>query len=176
VRLFAAVWPDEPVRERLRALPRPETDGVRWTGETQWHVTLAFFGDQDEAAADALGGVVLAAAASLGDPPSATAGPSTRLLGRGVLCVPVGGLEAAAAAVRDGAAALGFEREARPFTGHLTLARALGRRPVPRVLAGQPFEAAWSVGTLTLARSTLGGAGSRYETVAAATVGRDGPP
>ena len=41
-RLFVAVWPPDDVLDRLAVLPRPEVDGLRWTDQDHWHVTLRF--------------------------------------------------------------------------------------------------------------------------------------
>ena len=85
--------------------------------------------------------------------------------------MPVGGLDAAAAAVRDEAARRGLPFDVTPFVGHLTLARARGRRGrVPSHLVGRPLSARWPVAELRLVRSLRGSRGSRYETVATATV------
>src|SRR5262245_40965961 len=67
--------------------------GVRWTTRAQWHVTLRFLGQAPlGAATEALAAVVATAA-------SADVGPRLRRLGRGVLCLPVGGLGDLAGAV-----------------------------------------------------------------------------
>ena len=51
MRLFLAVWPSPEVVDVLRALPRPDTPGVRWSTEDQWHVTVEFLGECDLAPA-----------------------------------------------------------------------------------------------------------------------------
>ncbi len=139
---------------------------------TRWHVTLAFAG---EVAAPAIGAwevAVRAAATRLGHPPEAVLGPATATLGRAVLCVPVAGLEAASAAVREEAAVRDLSFDPKPFLGHLTLARARGRRGrVPRALEGRAMAARWPVGELCLVASRTADEGARYETLAAATIG-----
>ncbi|MGH9082735.1 MAG: 2'-5' RNA ligase family protein, partial [Acidimicrobiales bacterium] len=146
----------------------PQVPGVRWTDAAQWHVTLAFLGEvpggRTAALVAALEGALVGAAA----PPVASLGPAVAVLGRGVLCVPVAGLDGLATGVRQalGAGAAGEP----PFTGHLTLARARGGRRVPPALVGQSVAAAWPVEEVRLVASTLGPGGSRYTTVARATV------
>ena len=60
-------------------------------------------------------------------------------------------------------AAAGVAPASRPFTGHLTVARARGRAALPRGLSGSPVAGRWVVDEVTLVESTLQGArGSRY--------------
>jgi 2'-5' RNA ligase len=78
----------------------------------------------------------------------------------------VGGLDALAASVVARTAALGEPPPDRPFSGHLTLARAKrGDRGVAG-LAGVAFTASWEVGEVTLVASTLHPHGARYDIVA----------
>ncbi len=104
----------------------------------------------------ALGGVRAAAT-------EAALGPRTQRLGRGVLCVPVGGLEDVASAVVAATAGLGRAPDHRTFRGHVTLARVEGRARPP--LTDLPVST-WPVATFALVRSHLGGGPARYETVA----------
>ena len=159
MRLFVAAMPDGSTVDRLREAcggwPRPKGAGLRWTGPDQWHVTLRFLGsiDPGEAAA-ALDGLGWAAA-------EARLGPATALLGRGVLMVPVDGVDGLAGAVAAATGDLGGLREDRPFTGHLTLARARGR--VPAGWAGRPVAGALPVAEVCLVRSETLSKGARYE-------------
>jgi 2'-5' RNA ligase len=172
VRLFLAAWPPPEVADVLAALSRPDVAGVRWTPPARWHVTLRFLGDVDDPADAAA--ALAAAAGSQAGPPVAEAGPRTEVLGGAALVVPVRGLEAVAAAVERATAAIGRRPEARPFRGHLTLARA-GRGPVAagslRGVAGAPVSTRWLVREATLVRSTLGRGGARYEVIATAALG-----
>lgn len=151
----------------LEQLPRPEVVGLRWTAPEQHHVTLDFLGE----VADRL---VVALAAALVDwarpesPVVATAGPATRRLGRGVLCVPVGGLEAMANGVRAAAGQFGTTRDDRPFAGHLTLARTGRRGRLPDELVGAAVIARWEVREVRLVASIPGPSGPRYEPLALA--------
>ena len=162
MRLFVAVWPPPRVIEALAALPRPDVAGLRWTSPEQWHVTLRFLGDADEGAAvDAFRRIVFEREVE------ATLGPATGRFGRRVLHVPVHGLEEVAAATVAATAGVGRPPDSRPFAGHVTLARARGRRGVDmRPLAGVAVSGSWTVGELTLVASHLGGnKPSRYEVV-----------
>lgn len=150
-----AVWPPADVVASLAAMPRPDVDGLRWTTEDQWHVTLRFLG---EGAVDDAG-----AALKTVDAPATTAvmGPATGRFGRRILHVPVAGLDDVAAAVWS---ALGPEDRA--FNGHLTLARARDRRGVDlRGLCDVPLAGEWRVDELTLVASHLNPKGARYEVV-----------
>ena len=117
----------------------------------------------------ALGAALVDVAARAAAPPEATLGPAVAVLGRQVLCVPVAGLDALALATRE---ALAGEAAATmsPFSGHLTLARSKGRRRMPLTLAGEPVAASWRVAELCLVTSATHPGGSRYTTVARATV------
>jgi 2'-5' RNA ligase len=155
-RLFVAAWPPDDVLDRLEALPRPEVSGVRWTTRRQWHVTLRFLGSCSvEDAVSSLSEVVAGAT-------EAVAGPRSGRLGRGVLVLPVAGLDAVAASVLSATAGVGKPPEVRPFRGHLTLARLTGRaRPAPIA-----FEARWPVMSVALVESRLLRTGAEYTTVA----------
>jgi 2'-5' RNA ligase len=124
---------------------------VRWTPAANLHVTLRFLGEASVSdVAGALDGLVAA-------PATAVLGPSTARLGRGVLMVPVAGLDEVAAAVHAV-----LPGEERPFLGHVTVARARsGRGAVPASLAGAAVSGSFSVEEVTLVRS----AGGRYEVV-----------
>jgi 2'-5' RNA ligase len=166
VRLFVAVWPNDDVLGRLCDLPRPEHRGLRWTTSDQWHVTLRFLG----AVADIEGGKV--ALARLESVPRATAvaGPTVERLGRGILCLPVAGLDRLARAVLAVTAAIGEPAGDRPFKGHITLARA---KPGVAIgpLAGGSFSATWPVEEITMVASDTRPDGARYQILARARLG-----
>jgi 2'-5' RNA ligase len=157
-RLFVAVWPPPRVLDAVAALARPEDPAVRYTTRDQWHVTLRFLGscDLDEATAAFSAISARATVAELG--------PAVARLGRSVLVVPVGGLDAIAAAVIDATAAVGQPPEPRPFAGHLTIARL--RRPPRTRIAGEPIADRFPVDEVHLVRSDLHPEGARYRTVA----------
>lgn len=142
--------------DEIEALPRPELVGVRWTGRAQWHVTLRFVGDADES-------VVSRALDDVAAPiAEAHVGPGVQRLGRGVLYLPVSGLDDVATAVIDATRSIGRAPDHRDFRGHLTMARVNGR--VPPVSAA--IDCRWTVATFALVRSHLGGGPARYETLA----------
>jgi RNA 2',3'-cyclic 3'-phosphodiesterase len=157
VRLFIALVPPGEVVEVLAQL---RVDGdLRRVEREQLHVTLQFLGEVEDPdpVVDGLGRATLPRA-------TAVAGPAVTRLGRQVLCVPVAGLDDLAAAVL---AATGQPSEDRPFHGHVTLARARGRRGVvPRAATGEAVDLTWPVHGVSLVRSHLGSDGARHETLA----------
>lgn len=161
-RLFVALWPTPDVIEQLRGLDRPRVEGLRWTTEDQWHVTLQFLGEADQdAVADRL-----TSARWTARPLEMKLGPEVTLLGREIVCLPASapGLEKLARQVSE----ITGVRRTNKFKGHLTLARA--RNKVPKAtlesLKGTRFEAGWTADKVALVRSSLNPGGARYETVA----------
>jgi RNA 2',3'-cyclic 3'-phosphodiesterase len=143
----------------LRAVPRPEVEGLRWTSAEQWHVTLRFFGEADPAVAKrALSGFTAATTV-------AKVGPETGRFGRRILHVPVAGLAEVARLVTDRTDGVGEPPDRRHFRGHITLARATGagRGIDLRELTGTPVEAAWTVDRIALMASHPNPKGARYE-------------
>lgn len=155
-----AVWPPEDVLAQLRALPRPDTPGVRWPTEDQWHVTLRFLGNVDdvEELAAALSTIEATAA-------EVTAGPATKRLGQSILMIPVHGLDDLAHQVMGVTDELVLTEE-RKFHGHLTVARAKSRNAIPKALEGSPFDASWTATSFALVRSQTKPSGAVYTDVA----------
>ncbi|HEX7165788.1 MAG TPA: RNA 2',3'-cyclic phosphodiesterase [Acidimicrobiales bacterium] len=180
MRLFVAVWPtDEVVRAvvavaselRARADAEGSGAGVRWTRPDQWHVTMRFLGSVHDDEVDSLRASLAAVAARSagGAVIEAVLEDATSAFCRSVLVVPVAGLGELAAAVVAATAGFGEAPEERPFSGHLTLARARPRdrrgRGV-RACTGAPVPAMrWTVGELTLVRSVTSAAGATHEIV-----------
>jgi len=162
VRLFVAVRPPAEVVDVIGALPRPERHGIRWTRSDQWHVTLRFLGDVEDHEP-----VAAALCAGLAGAPQATVtvGPATAKLGRGVLMIPVQGLDELAATVLDATSAVVPEPEgAFSFRGHLTLARC--PRSVPRWAIGTLVGATWTADQVELVSSRLGGGPPVHDVIA----------
>lgn len=185
-RLFVAVEIDEAVRiaaaeavERLRAqLSRRGAHlDARWVPADNLHITLWFIGEVDEVRAAAIASALQpqfpyepfeVRIAGLGAfPPSGA--PRVFWLG-----VPAGQEGLAALHTETGARLrpLGFEAERRPYSAHLTIARAKdasrGSGPIVReLLAGTPADAGRTiVSAVTLFRSHVSSRGSTYEPVA----------
>jgi 2'-5' RNA ligase len=171
-RLFVGTWPPPDVVAALASYERPELAALRWTPSQHWHVTIAFLGNVELSGVAALEQLLVTCTGDSSVAPEARLGPLTERLGRQVLCVPVHGLDELACQVRAALARLlpnaGLDA---PFRGHLTLARARGRRAVPASLAGVPLAGCWRVQELSLVQSELAPWGPRYTTLATATVG-----
>lgn len=190
MRLFFAIDPDPPARERLaRAIAQvrrglsAEADHWRWVAADLVHVTMQFLGELDAAAE---GRVREAVGLSIPRPPFeltvSTVGVfpphrSPQVLWLGVSA----GAEALADIHRDLADRLtdaGIAVEQRPFAPHLTIARvrrgrargaapAGGPRDRPGSRAEAPAEAsvdpiAWRVDRVTLYASDRSGPSPRY--------------
>jgi len=155
-RLFVALWPPEDVLDAVEALARLPLAGARWTTRKQWHVTLRFLGAADVRVATAALDNVMAAACT------ASLGPRPTRLGRGVLMLPVAGIDQLAAAVVQATAHVGAPPDTRAFRGHLTLAES--RRGKPPKLDAE-LRATWPVTEVALVESYLHPAGAKYETV-----------
>jgi RNA 2',3'-cyclic 3'-phosphodiesterase len=156
-RLFVAVWPPPAFAAQLASLPRPEQRGVRWTPPEHWHVTLRFLGEADpEEVGTRLDDAALVSA-------TATLGPVVQRLGRGLVVVPVTGLDQLAGAVADVTSDIGQPIGDRGFRGHVTLARF--RPSVHCPLAGTPVYAVGTIEEIVLAQSRLSPAGATYERV-----------
>lgn len=183
-RLFVAVDPAGAVLERLGAAlaaARRLAPKAKWVAPGSFHVTLAFLGDLPIAQVPDLAAAVGAAALLHAPIDLRVAGAGTfggrrpRVLWAGV----TGDLEPLAALERDVAAALvpfGYVRDSRPFTAHLTLARARDARgdpafvPCAAALAGEDFGAT-RVAQVILYRSDLSPKGAAYTPLAALPMG-----
>jgi 2'-5' RNA ligase len=162
-RLFVAVWPPPDVVDALAALPREERPGVRYTSLESWHVTLRFLGEADP-------DEVTAALAGIDLPPAvARLGPAVRRVTKGVLAVPVDGLDRVAAVVAARTSVIG-DAPSPGFVGHLTVAR-LKPRVRPPGLLGAPIDGQFEVGEVALVESHLDQRGASYETLATWPVG-----
>lgn len=161
------MWPPLDVVNAIRGIPRPEIEGVRWTTEDQWHVTLRFFGECE--VDDAVAAVRAVSAA----PATAVMGPATSRFGRRILHLPVAGLEDVAKRVINKTKRVGKPPEPRPFHGHLTLARARDRRGIDlRPYSDIPLAGEWPVDDVTLVASQPSPNGARYEIVERFPLGR----
>jgi 2'-5' RNA ligase len=157
--------------ERLRPLARD----TAWVGAANFHLTLKFLGGVEPARLDAVGAALAEVGRAhvpfelevrdLGAFPSRS---RPRVVWAGVAD---GATMAAtlAADVDDALARLGFERESRAFSAHVTLGRVRVPRADPRLaeaLRGGTYGRQ-GVDHLSLVRSDLSPRGSRYTELAA---------
>ncbi len=176
MRTFIAIFPPlETRKELLRTARNLNIRGeVRWTKPENVHLTLKFLGEVREEYLAGVGGTLREVAArhetfeieagGFGAFPSAE---KARVLWAGV-----GGgekqLRSLAGDVENALEPLGFERESRAYTPHITLGRAGSRSPVALMSPdttppGKRFVAQ----KLELVRSVLGRDGVVYSTVEA---------
>lgn len=178
--MFVAAWPDSETKERLAALDLGAEKGLRPVGPERWHVTLRFLGEVDGTLVPELSDALRKAAAVVPGPTRCRLGPATAwFTGVRVLQLPAAGLDTLAAAVREATLPLvpAAAHDEPSFNGHLTLARAKGRRraaPLERPPAGIPFDATFAVDHVDLVSSTPTPNGHLYATLAEADL-RSGP-
>ena len=195
MRVFAAVEVPEIVRARVAAASRDLLAGIRaakLVAAPNLHVTVRFVGEVDDAAVGAL-------CAAVGEAASSVVPSVAELRGFGIfpdrrrprvvwagVDDPSGVFPALEAAVSERLAALGYPRESRPYSAHLTVARmreaastrngTSTRNHVrdPGALSARlaaaerdpPAFGAIPVECLTVFQSELGPGGSRYTALA----------
>jgi len=185
VRLFVAVDPDAAVRQALAATLealRPLAPDAKWAKPEGMHLTLAFLGEVEDATVPAVKDAVervarASAPLRLSAAGGGSFGPRShpRVLWVGLEgdLAPLGALKS------DLEAALvpcGYEPDPRPFSPHLTLARArLPRGDRDLALCAADLALAdlggFVADELILYRSHLSPKGSRYEALVRATLG-----
>ncbi len=171
LRLFIAIELPDDVKALLAGL-QTDIPGAAWVKPAAMHLTLKFLGDSiaEEGVPpliDALGAVrgapFILAVAGVGRFPPGERNPA-RVLWAGLDAPHT--LPDLAAAIDDATAALGFARETRPFSAHLTLAR-LKQNGGPNLdhflarhvgLRSEPF----AVAGFSLISSQLSPQGPRY--------------
>lgn len=174
MRVFVAVRLEVGAREALArgvlAAQRVAAPGVRWIAPDNWHFTLQFLGDTDEASVPPLRDALRRAAARHAPFEIVLAGVGAfprpdhaRVVWVGVSAGGVP-LTALASDVARETAALGFAPEARAFQPHLTVARLKRPASVEHVLAALTFAPVpQPVREIVLYRSHLAPSGARYE-------------
>lgn len=166
LRLFVALPVPADAAERLASL-RAELPGARWLARENYHLTLRFLGDVDEAAVpvltEALARVTMRPLRVELD--AVGVFPSLRrprvFVARGAAGLA---LERLQARVERAVVEAGFEPDARPFRPHVTLARL--RRPDRAALAAyleaHSLRLGWRARSFALYESRLGAGGARY--------------
>jgi 2'-5' RNA ligase len=169
VRLFVAITPPVVALDELDAAVAPlrlDWPELRWTKPESWHITLAFLGEVEEAAADRLAPQLASAAARHAGLGLSTAGggafPSVRRAS--VLWT---GIQGDREALRDVAASVSASarqagapspEEGRRFRPHITLARVREPGDLGPVIARLKdyVGAPWQADAIHLIRSHVG--------------------
>lgn len=163
-RLFFALWPDDDVRAAISAVADDLRLGTgRKVPAANYHVTLAFLGEIDHAAAttaQAIGAAIHGSSFTMTlntfgwwrKPAVAWIAPAD----------PPAPLVDLAEILGNALRAAGLTVDAKVYRPHLTLARKVTARPVLE----REFEVRWPISTLHLIESRAGAAGARYEPIA----------
>ena len=181
MRAFVAVFPPLEVRKALIGAARelPVVGEVRWIRPENVHLTLKFLG---EVSHDTLEGTAQALEAVCGrhepfevEPSGFGAFPSA---GRArIVWAGIGeGSDWLRALTNDVEASLeplGFGREDRAYTPHLTLGRARGQPVAVEAAESHLTVPGFTVRQMDLVQSVLGGAGATYSTLAAYPLSED---
>lgn len=157
------------VQERLKAARAD----VTWVRPENLHLTLKFLGQVEETRLAAVGEAVAAATRGYGSFRLVLGGLGAFPQPRAARVVWIGvsegaqALAALQARVEGGLESLGFPREERPFTGHLTLGRVRGprhREQLAMALTSMPAEPLGEMvlHRIELMKSDLGPGGARY--------------
>jgi len=180
MRLFVAIELDKQVKDELVAAQtrlREFDRTVRWPRPEQMHLTLKFLGEVPDEQAQAVCNAAGAVAAQVEPfevylascgcfPPRGR----VRIVHAGVVDQSRHNLQRCRDLCEQGFAELGFAREHRPFTAHLTVGRVREDRTDGRLRAAVEqlrCEAiSQSVGALCVVQSILSPAGARYTNVA----------
>lgn len=178
IRTFIAIELDDSLRRKIAQvrIQLERARAVKWVAVDGIHITLKFLGDVDS---DALSALQSAIAAACKETPSFTltlrgigAFPNTRR--PNVVWIGAEGqVEMAttlAQKINAACAALGYAREARPFTPHLTIGRVKRDvSPNDRKFIGEMIERAqvetlgeWRVDQVSIMQSDLRPTGSVY--------------
>lgn len=178
MRLFVAIELDEVIRSRLARVQdslRAQCHGVKWIPSDQLHLTVKFLGDVPDGKVTDVSDALARAAA-----PSAVCTLELRGAGcfppRGPVRIvwaggsePTGALTNCVNAVEDELSKLGFERERRPFSAHITIGRVRqddsGGRIRDAVSSVSYQDMTQEVHELTLMSSVLSPKGPTYAAV-----------
>ncbi len=178
IRTFIAVRLPAEVRRRLMQIEKRLMQSgadVKWAPEENFHITLKFLGDVEQARIPAVEEAVRRAVSGLDAFDLTLAGVGA--FGRPLRVVWVGitsgsgELKSLAGRVEDALAEVGFPKEDRPFSAHVTLGRVRSPRGVERLreciesLKNEPAGDVHVAG-VTVMKSELRREGSTYTPIA----------
>ncbi len=184
MRLFVAIELDHPVRralEKAQEQLRRRSDAVRWVHPSLMHLTVRFLGDVADDRVPAVSEAIVAAARAA-EPFAMTVGGCGCFPPRGAVRTvwagvkeDTGCLAQCAEAVNRELETVGFEREPRPFSAHMTLGRVRDDRSGGKLrdtVVVQPLDDLdQQVESITLMSSVLSPKGPTYSAVSRAKLG-----
>jgi len=176
-RLFVAILLPDDLRSAIRRVAervRSPEDGFRWGSADAYHLTVRFIGAVEPGRVSRVGAALCAGVREvprfdlvLRDAGAFPSPARPRVIWVGV--ERSSGLSALREAVESALARSGFERESRPFSPHVTIARARDARRAPDLrdaLREARLAATTPVRSIALVRSHLSPRGARHETLA----------
>jgi len=184
MRLFVAILLDDEVRAALGRVQQqlsPACSGVRWVRQDQLHITAKFLGEVPDRDVAGVSKALERAATQLAPfemtlkgcgcfPPRG----AVRIVWAGIQ-EPSGSLLRSVEAVEGGLTEIGFPRERRPFSPHITIGRVKhdpsGGSWRPAVSEFEFPALAQPVEKITLMSSVLSPQGPTYAVVSAAPLG-----
>ena len=184
MRLFVAIELDDPIRFSLssaQAQLNDQCDGVRWVPAHQLHVTVKFLGEVRDPDVSGVADAV-ARAAGRAAPFTMTIAGCGCFPKRGPVRIVWAGLHEASGAllrcveaVETELEPIGFARERRPFSPHITIGRVREDRSGGQIRAAAEAltmdAGVQSVGSLTLMSSVLSPKGPTYSAVSRTNLG-----
>jgi RNA 2',3'-cyclic 3'-phosphodiesterase len=186
MRCFIAIDIPQEIKSAISAIIRKagRVDGVRWVSESNMHLTLKFLGEVKDSLVPDIGKRLQSVArhhhaftAGLRG-----AGAFPNLKRPNVLWVGFEKsepLKALANDIESALAEMGFDRENRPFSPHLTIARIRDQRGIDPVVKElytykDTFFGTISVDEILLMKSVLKPSGAEYTKEAVIRLGREG--
>jgi 2'-5' RNA ligase len=173
MRLFVGLALPDEIKDELAALierMRAAAPDAKWVPRDNLHLTFSFLGEVGEERVPAIADALRGAAASVRGP------IPTRLHGTGAFPSPrrarvvwvglddgEGRIGKLAEAVATAVEPLGYPKEKRPWTAHLTLARLRVPGNVSELLGETVAESSFNVSEVTLYRSRLARPAPHYE-------------
>ena len=184
MRLFLAIDPGDECRRRVAGTVesvRATTSGIRWVGESHFHLTMAFLGEVDESRVAEISVATEAVALRHSPFPAMITGVGVfpdwrRIRVEWLVIRDAGALVRLGEAIGETCATLGFPQ--RPFRAHLTVGRTTGplsaeqKVSLSKALALHKHETyPFDVSRVLLMRSVLSPAGSEYSVLASFPLG-----
>ncbi|MGH2785964.1 MAG: RNA 2',3'-cyclic phosphodiesterase [Actinomycetota bacterium] len=172
MRLFVAVDLPATVKDELdRVITelRPAIPNAKWVPRDNLHLTLSFLGEVGDDRVEPIVDALRDAVSSISPIPARLAGSGAFPSARRARVLWAGleseGLPALAEATAEALVPMGFPRESRSWTAHLTVARFREPANVGSLLPLRLEELSLEVAELTLFRSRLARPAPRYEPV-----------